>query len=145
MMSFVQKKTKKQQQQQKKQKGKRKAGVKAKYSQFLFLRHIFVWHPSAFLHIWLSGNQSATAITLLHRLYHNCTFLTANKSCLHSLLIIFPARNAHGAKIEDGRMRDARASSIRQDTTHQQKKIVFHSYLLIQLIELALSVSLLFL
>ena len=64
----------------KKQKGKRKAGVKAKYSQFLFLRHIFVWHPSAFLHIWLSGNKSATAITLLHRLYHNYTFLTANKS-----------------------------------------------------------------
>ena len=63
-----------------KQKGKGKPGVKAKYSQFLFLRHIFVWHPSASLHIWLSGNKSTTAITLLHRLYHNYTFLTANKS-----------------------------------------------------------------
>ena len=76
MMIFEQKK--KQQQQQQKQKGKGKAGVKAKYSQFLFLRHIFVWHPSASLHIWLSGNKSTTAITLLHRLYHNYTFLTAN-------------------------------------------------------------------
>ena len=65
-------------QQQQKQKGKGKAGVKAKYSQFLFLRHIFVWHPSASLHIWLSGNKSTTAITLQHRLYYNYTFLTAN-------------------------------------------------------------------
>ena len=82
MMSFVQKKktTTTTATTTTKQKGKRKAGVKAKYSQFLFLRHIFVWHPSAFLHIWLSGNKSATAITLLHRLYHNYTFLTANKS-----------------------------------------------------------------
>ena len=61
-------------------KGERKAGVKPKYSQFLFLRHIFVWHPSASLHISLSGNKSRTAITFLHRLYHNYTFLTANKS-----------------------------------------------------------------
>ena len=81
MMSFVQKKNNNNSNNnKKKQKGKRKAGVKAKYSQFLFLRHIFVWHPSAFLHIWLSGNKRATAITLLHRLYHNYTFLTANKS-----------------------------------------------------------------
>ena len=77
MMSFVQKKNNNNNK-TKKQKGKRKAGVKTKYSQFLFLRHIFVWPPSAFLHIWLSGNKSTTAITLLHRLYHNYTFLTAN-------------------------------------------------------------------
>ena len=69
-----------QEQQQQQQKGKGKARIKGKYSQFLFLRHIFVWHPSASLHISLSGNKRTTPITLLHRSYHNYTFLTANKS-----------------------------------------------------------------
>ena len=77
MMSFAQKKNTNKTT-TKKQKGKRKAGVKAKYSQFLFLRHIFVWHPSAFLHIWLSGNKRTTAIFLLHSLSHNYMFLVAN-------------------------------------------------------------------
>ena len=72
-MMFLCKKTKQQQQQQQK-KGERKAGVKPKYSQFLFLRHIFVWHPSASLHISLSGNKGRTAITFLHSLCHNYMF-----------------------------------------------------------------------
>ena len=115
-MSFVQKNNN-----NKKQKGKGKAGVKAKYSQFLFLRHIFVWRPWAFLHIWLSGNKRTTDIILLQSLYHNYTFLALDKSFC-TLLIIFPTRNAYGAKNEDGRMRGERASNIRHDTTHQQKK-----------------------
>ena len=123
MMSFVQKKKTTTTTKQKNKKVKERLVSKQNTHSFCFfvtflfgiLQHFFIF---GFLGIKVQQPLlSCTVYTTIIRFW-----LQIIEIVLHSFLII---RNAHGVKREGCRMPGERASNIRHDITHQQKKTSF--------------------